>query len=101
MFKNGRTIKLLTISLRVGLKDLTSWGSNDPENSEEDGDPKHKARKKQIKFMKWPTQCPDLNPIKTCGGSCQVTDITALEICAEEWAKVLTKLNLVKSNRDM
>ncbi|KAI5089756.1 complement C3-H1-like precursor [Silurus meridionalis] len=81
-----------------------------------DNDPKHTARitkewlcKKHIKVLAWPSQSPDLNPIrnlwrelKLCFSQRQARNLTDLEkICEEEWAKIPPAVcaNLVKNYR--
>ena len=68
-----------------------------------DNDPKHTAKetkewlhKKHIKVMEWPSQSPDLNPIKNLWrelklrvSKCKPQNLQDLEmICREEWTKI-------------
>uniref|UniRef100_A0A674PFI4 Uncharacterized protein n=1 Tax=Takifugu rubripes TaxID=31033 RepID=A0A674PFI4_TAKRU len=79
-----------------------------------DNDPKHTARatkewlrKKHFKVLEWPSQSSDLNPIenlwelKVRVAQRQPQNITALEICEEEWAKIPATVceSLVKNYR--
>ncbi|CAJ0964710.1 unnamed protein product [Ranitomeya imitator] len=83
-----------------------------------DNDPKHTARatkewlrKKHFKVLEWPSQFPDLNPIKNLWRELKVRvakrkakNITALEeICMEEWANIPTTVcgNFVKTYRKL
>ena len=79
-----------------------------------DNDPKHTAKatkewliKKHIKVLEWPSQFPDLNPIKnlwrelklrvTKRQPCNLKDLE--RICKEEWTKIPPKIcaNLLKN----
>uniref|UniRef100_A0AAY5KGU3 Transposase Tc1-like domain-containing protein n=1 Tax=Esox lucius TaxID=8010 RepID=A0AAY5KGU3_ESOLU len=81
-----------------------------------DNDPKHTARatkewlrKKHFKVLKWPSQSPDLNPVKNLWRELKVRiaqrqprNLKDLEkVCMEEWAKIPAAVcaNLVKNYR--
>ena len=65
-----------------------------------DNDPKHTSKvvakwlkDNKVKVLEWPSQSPDLNPIKKSVGrtekACASKDLTQLhQLCQEEWAKI-------------